>query len=71
MDARHDDSMPASAYRLCFAARYDGGCAYAFPCDADGRVDMDRLSERSRNDYFYARAVVGHALARPAVQRAG
>ena len=30
-----------------------------FPCDPDGRVDLDHLSEAARNDYFYARALVG------------
>ena len=42
-------------------------CGYAFPCDAEGRVDLDRLSERARGNYLYARAVVGFELQRPEV----
>ena len=42
-------------------------CGYAFPCDADGRVDLDRLSERARGNYFYARAAVGFDLQQPKV----
>lgn len=55
-------------YVLRFQSLFDEGRAYAFPCDADGHVDMDTLSERARNNYLYARAVVGRELAQPAVQ---
>jgi len=43
------------------------GRAYAFPCDASGHVDMDAMSERARNNYFYARTVVGREFATPAI----
>ena len=55
-------------YELRFASIFDPGRGYSFPCDARGRVDLDALSERLRNSYFYARAVVGRELAAPAVQ---
>jgi hypothetical protein len=55
-------------YELRFRSLFDEGRGYAFPCDAGGRVDMDSLSERARNNYFYARTVVGRELATPAVQ---
>ena len=42
-------------------------CGYAFPCDAQGNVDLDQLSERARDNYLYARAVVGCDLHRPQV----
>ena len=32
---------------------------YAFPCDAQGNIDLDHLGERARDNYLYARAVVG------------
>jgi hypothetical protein len=38
--------------------------ALAFPCDAEGHVNIDGLSERERNSYFYARAVSVHASGR-------
>jgi hypothetical protein len=56
------------SYQLRFSALGEGGRSLAFPCDARGQVDIDSLSERARNDYFFARAVVGGEFARPCVQ---
>jgi hypothetical protein len=58
----------ATRYRLCYRSLFDRGRGYAFPCDRRGRVDMDRLSERARNNYLYARAMVGRELSLPAVE---
>jgi len=55
-------------FELHFQALSGTSCGFAFPCDLKGRVDMDRLSDRSRNNYLYARAMVGRDLAAPAVQ---
>ncbi len=41
-----------------------------FPCDAQGQVELDALSERARENYLYARAVVGREYAHPIVRRA-
>ena len=54
-------------YELRFQSLFDAGRALTFPCDAQGHVDLDRLSERARHNYFYARAVVGREYAPPAV----
>jgi hypothetical protein len=54
-------------YQLRFRSLFDPGRGYAFPCDAEGRVDMDHLSESARNNYLYARAMVGRELSVPAV----
>ena len=42
-------------------------CSYAFPCDAHGRVDLERLSEHARGNYLYACAAVGSDLQQPEV----
>ena len=55
-------------YELRFRSLFNPGRALAFPCDARGEVELDSLSERARNNYFYARAVVGRDFAAPAVQ---
>jgi hypothetical protein len=55
-------------FQLCFRSLFDRGRGYAFPCDGAGAVDLDRMSERARNNYFYARAMVGRELAVPAVE---
>jgi hypothetical protein len=58
-------------YELRFQSLFNTGRGFTFPCDPHGRVDLDQLSERARNNYFYARAVVGRELAVPAVQAGG
>ena len=57
----------ASGYEIRFESLYQAGKALAFPCDAAGHVEMDSLSDRARNNYLYARAVVGREFASPAV----
>lgn len=66
--ARAVSSKPLDThYELRFRSLFDEGRAYAFPCDAAGHVDMDSLSDRARDNYLYARAVVGRELSTPAV----
>lgn len=63
-------SMPLAetfGYELRFQSLFHEGRALTFPCDAAGRVQMDALSERARENYLYARAVVGREYAVPAV----
>jgi hypothetical protein len=57
----------AAHYELRFVSLHQEGRALAFPCDAGGRVDCDDLSERARNNYFYARSTVGRDFALPRV----
>ena len=54
-------------YELRFRSLFDEGRGYAFPCDAKGNVNLDDLSDRARNNYLYARAVVGRDVSAPAV----
>ena len=56
-------------FQLCFRSLFHSGRGFAFPCDPQGHVDMDRLSEAGRNNYLFARAMVGRELATPAVER--
>jgi hypothetical protein len=58
---------PPSHYELCFRSLFNSGRGFAFPCNARGEVHLDGLSERARNNYFYARAMVGRELAPPTV----
>jgi len=58
-----DDARFELRYRSLSTHR----CGYAFPCDADGRVDLDQLSDAARENYFYARAMVGFDLQHPEV----
>lgn len=65
--SRSASSCGDAGYVLEYPSRADLHPSYVFPCDSRGHVDLDRLSERQRNDYFYARVVVGNALAGPRV----
>lgn len=40
------------------------------PCDPQGRVGLDALGDKLRNDYFFARALIGRVFARPTVRQA-
>jgi hypothetical protein len=57
----------AGRFELRFESLVRPGRAFAFPCDAQGSVDLDRLSEPARHNYFYARTVIGREFACPAV----
>ena len=65
-----NESNRSDDYRLCFRSLFHSGRGYAFPCDPTGNVDLDRMSEQARNNYFYARAMVGRELSAPAVEAA-
>jgi hypothetical protein len=65
-----NDSTPKQ-FELHFESLFGSGRAYAFPCDPEGKVDLDQLSEHARINYLYARAVVGRELAFPAVRASG
>jgi hypothetical protein len=57
----------ANHWELRFESLFQAGRALAFPCDSRGRVELDALSDRARQNYLYARAVVGREFATPAV----
>jgi len=54
-------------YEMRFRSLFHEGRALSFPCDAQGHVPLDELSERARHNYLYARAVVGREYFRPEV----
>jgi hypothetical protein len=62
------ETVRTTGFVLRFQSLFDEGRAYAFPCDAQGHVDLDALSEKARNNYLYARAVIGLEVAMPHVE---
>ena len=56
-------------YELRFCGLFDRGRGYVFPCDAEGNVKLDELTDRGRTNYFLARAVVGTELSAPIVSQ--
>ena len=62
-------SAPTSSqFQLCFQSLFQSGRGFSFPCDPQGQVALDDLSDRMRTNYLFARAMVGRELAVPAVQ---
>ena len=57
-------------YQLRFQSLFRQGRGWAFPCDAQGQVDMDAMSDHVRDSYLFARALVGLEVSHPQVQLA-
>ena len=52
------------------AAHGEGeGRALAFPCNRSGQFDLDRAQPRLRDNYLFARAMMGREYAFPVVLR--
>jgi hypothetical protein len=62
LDGRYDTHV------LRFRSLFNGGRGLLFPCDSDGRVDMNALSEQALGNYLYARAVMGREFATPSIE---
>ena len=56
MSAENPSTTHRFSHQLFFASRINSGHALSFPCDRRGEVHLDGLSERARNNYFFARA---------------
>jgi hypothetical protein len=61
----------ATGYEIRFQSLFDAGRGLSFPCDAQGQVQLEALSERARLAYQHARAMVGRDYATPVVLRDG
>jgi hypothetical protein len=57
-----------AAFELRFVSLFDEGRGYAFPCDAEGHVDLDALSDRLKLNYLYVRKLIGRDFGAPAVR---
>jgi hypothetical protein len=63
------DNVRSCDFELRFTSLYHEGRGFSFPCDEQGQVDLDVLSDRARANYFFARSVIGRDVAHPAVRR--
>ena len=66
MNATHA-AAPSSHFEIRFVSLFNQGRGLAFPCDEEGHVDVDTLSDRGRSNYFFARAMQGREYASPRV----
>lgn len=65
-DAGATRSAPAT-HLLHFEPLTAGDAGLDIPCDPQGRVGLDALGEKLRNDYFFARTLIGRLFAAPTV----
>ena len=56
---RTDHHRTVASHYLFFGGLFPAVRSLAFPCDPGGHVDMDEMSERARDNYLFARTVVG------------
>jgi hypothetical protein len=54
-------------YELRFTGLFDRGRGYAFPCDAEGHVDLHGLTDRGRANYLHAQSAVGTEFSAPTI----
>lgn len=57
-----------SMHLLHFEPLTAGDAGLDIPCDPHGRVGLDALGEKLRNDYFFARTLIGRLFAAPIVR---
>ena len=66
----HGDARGVASHELLFSSLFHPGRGVAIPCDPTGAVNLDALTERLRNAYLGARAMLGREYAYPVVVRA-
>ena len=62
------ECKPGASFVLHFESLFHAGREFAFPCDEQGSVDLDTMPTRIRNNYLYARAMLGREFAWPSVR---
>lgn len=65
MDTTANNPNRSAGFELRFPSLFREGRGPAFPCDAQGHVDIDQLPDRARNNYFCARTLIGRDYATP------
>jgi hypothetical protein len=63
----HVNQHSGAHFEVRFESLYRQGTGMAFPCEADGKVDLDSLPQRARSNYLFARAMIGREFMYPAV----
>ena len=65
MDTIANRLNPSARFELRFQSLFNEGRGLAFPCDNLGEVDIDSLPDRARNNYLFARTLIGREFALP------
>jgi len=56
-----------AAYEIRFQSLWKEGRGLSFPCDQEGRFDLDNAHPRLRDSYLFARAMMGREYAYPVI----
>jgi hypothetical protein len=67
MNTRNASRTDEARFELRYRSVSPHRCGFAFPCDERGQVSLDDLSDLARENYLYARAMVGRDLLLPQV----
>ena len=65
----HKCGLADGEHELRFDSLNRPGCSLVIPCDGQGRVDLDGLTDKLRINYLGARAMIGREYAFPVLQR--
>jgi len=65
----HAADAAQPVHLLHFEPLTAGDAGLDVPCDPQGRVGLDALTDKLRNDYFFARTLIGRLFAAPTVRR--
>lgn len=57
----------ATIYEIRFRSLFHEGRGLSFPCDRQGHVDLDALSQKALGNYLFARAMVGREFDSPSI----
>jgi hypothetical protein len=55
------------AYQIRYESLFMQGRALSFPCNPRGEVDLNALTPRAKDNYLFARAMVGREFATPSL----
>jgi hypothetical protein len=67
MDSSNARHAAGARFELRYRSLSPHRPSFAFPCDARGCVDLAALSDAARENFRYARAMVGRDLLYPQV----
>jgi hypothetical protein len=70
MNSSDNSFSQITGFELRFQSLFNAGRGFAFPCDAAGQVDMNQLSDRARDNYLCARALIGRDYSSPTLEPA-
>lgn len=65
---RQANDVQCRSFELRFDSLSRRGRGFAFPCDAQGNVDLDELSDGLRTSYLFARTLIGRDFSAPTVR---